>query len=59
MKIEICKTSFIRKKIKVKLNHYNVNIDQGQLHFDWFAYHCVDMRLNKTILLAKRRKYVL
>ena len=40
MEIEICKTSLIRN-IQSKTVNNNINIEQGQLNFDWFTHYCV------------------
>ena len=35
---------------KVKLNHSNVNIQQGQLNFDWFTHQCTcGPHINKLV----------
>ena len=38
--IEICR-QVLSEIFKAKLNNNNVNIEHGQLIFDWFAHHCV------------------
>ena len=38
--IEICR-QVLPEIFKAKLNNNNVNIEQGQLNFDWFTHHCV------------------
>ena len=45
---------------KLKLNNKNVNIEQGQLNFDWFAHHCVvtkrfDLLKEETHILSLKR----
>ena len=38
---------------KAKLNNNNVNIEQGQLNFDWFTHHCIVT--NRFDWLRKKR----
>ena len=45
---------------KAKLSKNNVNIEQGQLNFDWFTHHCVvtkrfDWRKEETHILTLKR----
>ena len=45
---------------KPKLNNNNVNIEQGQLNFDWFTHHCVvtkrfDWLKEETHILSLKR----
>ena len=41
---------------KVKLNNNNVNIERGQLNFDWFTHHCV---VTKRFDWLKEETYIL
>ena len=45
---------------KAKLSNNNVNIEQGQLNFDWFTHHCVvtkrfDWLQKETHILSLKR----
>ena len=51
---------FLSEKIKVKLNSNNINIEQGQLNYDWFTHHCVltkpfEWLMQKTHILSLKR----
>ena len=37
----VFKRQVLSEIFKAKLNNYNVNIEQGQLNFDWFKHHCI------------------
>ena len=55
----ICKTSLIRN-IQTEVKNNNVNIEQGQLNFDWFTHHCVvtkrfDWLKEETHILSLKR----
>ena len=41
---------------KARLNHNNVNIEQGQLIFDWFTHHCI---LTKQFGWLKEETHIL